>query len=76
MYMDIYALEKIAKARLAELRAECARQHLAQPARDRRAGVSALIGHALIRAGQWLVDPSAVRTAPGTTTQRPPAAIL
>ena len=50
---NVYAVEVIAAARLAELRAGCARVALIESARgDRRRGLGTAVGGALIRVGQ------------------------
>lgn len=51
---NLYATEKIAAGRLAELRADRARAALVESARGGRRGMASAVGVALIRAGQWL----------------------
>jgi hypothetical protein len=65
MYLNVYAVSKIAEARLTELREERARIALLESVRDPRAGVGARVGAALIRLGRWLGagEPGAGRSA-------------
>ncbi len=57
---NVYAVEVIAAARLAELRARCARVALIESARaGRRRGLGTAVGGALIRVGQWLARDAA-----------------
>jgi hypothetical protein len=51
---NLYAVEKIAAQRLTDLRAARAREALLESARAGRPHVGAVLGAALIRAGQWL----------------------
>jgi hypothetical protein len=60
---NIYAVETIAAARLAELRLACARMRLAESARDGRRGAGAALGVALIRLGRWLAPGAAAAGA-------------
>jgi hypothetical protein len=53
---NVYAVEKIAAARLADLRATSARIALIESARGGRRGLGSAVGAALIRLGQWLVE--------------------
>lgn len=55
MEANIYAVEVMARDRLAELRAARVRAALLESARGESGrGVSAVVGAALIRLGQWL----------------------
>lgn len=54
MDLNVYAVSKIAEARLAELREDRARIALLDSVRDPRPGVRARLGAALIRVGEWL----------------------
>lgn len=51
---NVYAIEVMMVQRLADLRAAGARAALVEAARGGRRGVAAVVGAALIRAGQWL----------------------
>jgi hypothetical protein len=51
---NVYAVEVMMAQRLADLRAAGARAALVESARGGRRGVAAVVGAALIRAGQWL----------------------
>ena len=53
--MNIYVVEKLVEARLAEARLERYRIALARSARAGQGGISATLGATLIRIGQWLV---------------------
>jgi hypothetical protein len=54
MDANIYSVELMAAQRLAELRAACARAALVESVRRSRPGIAAVLGTALIRAGEWL----------------------
>ena len=51
---NVYAVEKIAAARLADLRAASARIALIESARGGRRGWGSAVGTVLVRLGQWL----------------------
>jgi hypothetical protein len=63
MDCNLYATEKIAAGRLADLRAACARIALVESARGRRRGPGAAVGAALIRVGRWLAQDEGVAAA-------------
>ena len=63
MDLNIYATEKMAEERLADLRAAGARAALIESARRGPRGVGPTVGGALIRLGRWLAPGEAV-TAP------------
>ncbi|HEY7434992.1 MAG TPA: hypothetical protein VIE41_07620 [Methylomirabilota bacterium] len=54
MESNVYAVELMAAERLADLRAACARAALVAAAQRSRPGMAAVLGTALIRAGEWL----------------------
>ena len=57
---NLYATEKMAAARLAELRADRTRAALVESARGGRRGAGVAVGSALIRLGRWLAGGAAV----------------
>jgi len=63
MDYNVYATEKIAAGRLADLRAVRERIALVESARGRRRGVGAAVGAALIRVGRWLAQDEGVAAA-------------
>lgn len=62
--MDIYVLERLVKTKLAEARAEAAREALVASLRAGRPGLRAVVGLALIRTGRWLRRRAIHRRAP------------
>lgn len=60
MDLNSYGIEKMAEARLAELRAVSARAALLASLRPKGHGARAALGEALIRAGRWLLRDGAV----------------
>lgn len=67
MDLNIYATEKVAAGRLADLRAAGARAALVRSARIGPRGISVAVGSALIRLGHWL--------APGEGVAAPNAGV-
>ena len=65
--MNIYVLERLVEAKLAEARAESARQALVASVRAGRPDRRAVIGLALIRTGRWLRRRAIHRRAPVRT---------
>jgi hypothetical protein len=63
MDYNIYATEKIAAARLAELRAARERAALVESSRGMPRGLGVLLGAALIRVGRRLAEGGAVPAA-------------
>jgi hypothetical protein len=63
MDYNIYATEKIAAARLADLRAARVRAALAESSRGSRRGLGRLLGAVLIRVGRRLTEGGAVTAA-------------
>jgi hypothetical protein len=60
MDLNSYGMEKLAEARLAELRAASARAALLASLRPAGHGARAALGEALIRAGRWLLRDGAI----------------
>jgi hypothetical protein len=63
MDYNIYATEKLAAARLADLRAARARAALAESSRGPRRGLGRVVGQVLIRVGRRLAEGAAVTAA-------------
>ncbi len=55
MDMNPYLAQKLAEARLRDLRAASARAALLRSLRSGRLGIRAMLGEALIRAGRWML---------------------
>ena len=71
MDINLYAVEKIAVGRLADLRAAGAQAALIRSARIVPRGVGPVVGEALIRLGRWLApDEAVVPPNPGVRVAR------
>ncbi|MBI2216643.1 MAG: hypothetical protein HYU51_05040 [Candidatus Rokubacteria bacterium] len=64
MGMNVYLLEVVARARLAELRALSAEHARAAAARPPRPLLREVVGRALIRAGTWIAAPGSPSPTP------------
>lgn len=71
MDFNLYATEKIAAGRLADLRSASAQAALVRAARIGPRGVALVLGGALIRLGHWLAaDEAGVASNPGVRVAR------
>lgn len=71
MDFNLYATEKIAAGRLADLRSASAQAALVRAARIGPRGVALVLGGALIRLGHWLApDEAGVASNPGVRVGR------